>query len=162
MKWWIGAAAELATMSIVWAQVIIDGESRGVAGFAVPLRDKQTYQVLPGIVIGDCGPKNGLNGIDNGFIQFKNYRVPYDAMLDRFQKIKDSGEFFSEIEDDGKRFAFQFGSLSGGRVAIPNQTTQLSIMALTIALRYSCQRLQFGNPDEPELPIIEYPLTQHR
>jgi len=25
MKFWIGAAAELATMSVIWAQLVIDG-----------------------------------------------------------------------------------------------------------------------------------------
>lgn len=40
-----------------------------------------------GVNIGDCGSKVGLEGIDNGFLEFSNYRVPYDALLDRFSSI---------------------------------------------------------------------------
>lgn len=43
--------------------------------------------MMPGVIVGDCGSKIGLNGIDNGFLIFKNYRVPYDALLDRFSQI---------------------------------------------------------------------------
>ena len=34
-----------------------------------------------------------------------------------------------------------------------------AINSLTIALRYSTVRKQFGAPGEPESSIIEYPLT---
>jgi len=43
---------------------------------------------LPGVVIGDCGEKNGLQGIDNGFLQFNYYRVPYDSLLDKLSSIE--------------------------------------------------------------------------
>jgi len=33
-------------------------------------------KVLDGVLIGDCGGKIGLHLIDNGFIGFKNYRIP--------------------------------------------------------------------------------------
>lgn len=39
---------------------------------------------MPGVIIGDCGSKIGLNAIDNGFLSFTYYRVPYDSLLDRF------------------------------------------------------------------------------
>lgn len=40
-----------------------------------------------GIIIGDCGPKNGLNGIDNGFLVFKDVRVPLENLLDKFATV---------------------------------------------------------------------------
>lgn len=46
-------------------------------------------------MIGDCGPKNGLNGIDNGFLIFKNVKVPLENMLDKFAQITENGEFKS-------------------------------------------------------------------
>ena len=61
MKFWIGAAASTANMAVVWAQLYIDGVCYGVHVFAVPLRDSKTHNVLPGVLIGDCGPKNGVN-----------------------------------------------------------------------------------------------------
>lgn len=44
---------------------------------------------MPGVTIGDCGPKNGFEGIDNGWLMFKNVKIPYDNLLDRFSSIKD-------------------------------------------------------------------------
>jgi acyl-CoA oxidase len=46
-------------------------------------------------VIGDCGPKNGLNGIDNGFLIFKNVKVPLANMLDKFATVTPDGQFKS-------------------------------------------------------------------
>jgi len=43
--------------------------------------------LLPGVLIGDCGTKNGLNGIDNGFILFDQVRIPKDNQLDRISGI---------------------------------------------------------------------------
>jgi acyl-CoA oxidase len=70
MKFWIGAAAQSATMSVVWAQLYVANKCYGVHAFIVPVRDRQTYKLLPGVLIGDCGPKAGLNGVDNGFMIF--------------------------------------------------------------------------------------------
>jgi acyl-CoA oxidase len=38
--------------------------------FLVPLRDRRTLKPLKGIILGDCGRKMGLDGLDNGFIIF--------------------------------------------------------------------------------------------
>lgn len=53
----------------------------------VPLRDRKTHKVFPGITIGDCGPKQGLNGVDNGFILFDKFRIPVDNLLDKISGI---------------------------------------------------------------------------
>lgn len=42
MKFWIGAAAQLANMSVIWAQLIVDGKNCGPHPFIVPIRDKKT------------------------------------------------------------------------------------------------------------------------
>lgn len=83
-KFWIGATANLANMTVVFAQLYIGSECHGVHAFLVEIRDKANHAVKPGITIGDCGPKNGLNGIDNGFLIFKDVEVPLDNLLDRF------------------------------------------------------------------------------
>jgi len=53
-----------------------------VHAFLIPIRDRDTHEPLPGIVIGDMGAKIGLPGVDNGFMVFNNYRVGYDSLLD--------------------------------------------------------------------------------
>lgn len=61
MKFWIGAAGNIANMSVIWAQLYVDGKRYGPHAFIVPLRDRQTHKLLPGVLVGDCGPKNGCN-----------------------------------------------------------------------------------------------------
>ncbi len=100
MKFWIGGAAKTATKSVIWAQLYIDGKNNGVHAFVVPLRDPQTYKLLPGVLIGDCGPKAGLNGVDNGFIFFDNVRISKDNILDKISGVDENGKFRTKIEND--------------------------------------------------------------
>ena len=97
MKFWIGAAANLANISVIWAQLFIKGKCYGVHAFIVPLRDKKTHKLLPGVLVGDCGPKNGSNLIDNGFIMLDKVRIPVDNLLDRISQITEQGEFKSIV-----------------------------------------------------------------
>lgn len=97
MKFWIGGAAKTSNMSVVWAQLIVNGENQGPHAFVVPLRDRKNHMVLPGIIIGDCGKKEGQDGIDNGFIMFNNARIPKDNLLNRLSDIDENGKFTSPI-----------------------------------------------------------------
>ena len=49
MKWWIGAAGQLASISLIWAQLYVKGVNKGLHGFLVPIRDRKTHNVLPGV-----------------------------------------------------------------------------------------------------------------
>ena len=51
---------------VTQAQLIIDNKRYGVQTFIVPIRDLETHTPLPGIVVGDIGPKYGYNTKDNG------------------------------------------------------------------------------------------------
>lgn len=75
-KWWIGGAASTATHCSVFAQLIVNGKTYGTKTFIVPLRDPKTFTLLPGVNIGDLGSKMGRQGIDNGYMQFTNVRIP--------------------------------------------------------------------------------------
>ena len=87
MKFWIGGAAKTSNMCMVWTQLYIDGKCYGVHAVVVPLRDEHTHKVLPGITIGDCGPKFGLNAVDNGFILFNKLRVPVGNLMNKVSGI---------------------------------------------------------------------------
>lgn len=87
MKFWIGGSAKTSNMCVVWAQLYIKDKCYGVHAIIVPLREESTHKVLPGITIGDCGPKFGLNGIDNGFIEFNHFRVPVTNLLNKVSGI---------------------------------------------------------------------------
>ena len=78
-------------MCVLWAQLYIKDKCYGVHAIVVPLRDDKTLKVLPGITIGDCGPKFGLNAVDNGFIEFNKYRVPVANLLNKVSGIDEKG-----------------------------------------------------------------------
>lgn len=87
MKFWIGGAAKTASTSIIWAQLYIDGKSYGVHAFVVPIRDPITYKPRNGVLLGDCGHKSGMNGVDNGFMMFDKVRIPKGNLLDRISGV---------------------------------------------------------------------------
>lgn len=99
MKFWIGGAAKSANMCVIWAQLYIGEVCHGVHAFVVPIRDNTTHKVLPGITIGDCGPKQGLNGVDNGFIIFDKFRIPVDNLLNKISGIDEKGMFVSTVKN---------------------------------------------------------------
>jgi acyl-CoA oxidase len=115
-----------------------------VHAFIVPLRDENTHKLLPGVLVGDCGPKNGCNEIDNGFILLDKVRISVNNLLDRISQIDDNGKFKSILDSEDKRFGLQLGSLSGGRYMIAMNGSIIAMQALTIALRYSAVRRQFA------------------
>ena len=43
--------------------------------FITPIRDLATHKPLPGVTIGDIGPKFGYNGVDNGFLRFEYVKL---------------------------------------------------------------------------------------
>lgn len=47
----------------------------------------------------------GLDGVDNGFMIFRNMKIPRAALLNRFSQVNAEGKFESSIEDSESRFA---------------------------------------------------------
>ena len=160
-KEYIGNAAVHGQMATVFAKLIIDGHDYGVNAFIVPLRDTNG-NTLNGITIGDCGHKMGLNGVDNGTISFDNVVIPKENMLDRFASVNEKGEFESPIPSDNRRFFTMLGTLVGGRIGIPRSALAAAKSGLTIAIRYSDQRRQFGPEGGSEVPILNYRMHQRR
>lgn len=162
-KCWSGNMGQTATHAVVFAQLYTgDGKCQGLNAFIVPIRCPETLQPYSGIVVGDMGPKIGLNGVDNGFLQFKNYRISRDSMFNRAGDIdKASGQFTGD-SNTKRRMGVMLGTLSMGRVGIVGMSVANLEKALTIGIRYSAARRQFGPPNEQELPIIEYQLQQWR
>ena len=150
-------------MSVIWAQLYIGDVCYGVHAFVVPIRDKKTHKVLPGVIIGDCGPKNGCDIIDNGFILLDKVRIPAKNLLNRISGVDENGKFYSTVKSEEQRFGQHLSALSGGRFMIAVNCSSMALSALTIAIRYTCVRRQFNTPpNQIENLLIEYPLTKRR
>jgi acyl-CoA oxidase len=160
-KDYIGNAAAHADVAVVFAQLDVGGESRGVHAFVVPLREDGA--VLPGVRIEDCGRKMGLNGVDNGRIWFDGVRIPRDHLLDRFASVSEDGVYSSPIENPNRRFFTMLGTLVQGRVCVGGAGINASKVALAIAIRYAARRRQFEAASPPvEDLILDYGMHQRR
>jgi acyl-CoA oxidase len=160
-KEYIGNAAVHGQMATVFAKLIIREKDYGVNAFIVSLRDANG-NIQPGISIGDCGHKMGLNGVDNGTIIFNQVIIPKENMLDRFASVNEAGEFESSIPSDNRRFFTMLGTLVGGRIGIPRSALSAAKSGLAIAIRYSDRRRQFGPEGGSEVPILNYRMHQRR
>jgi acyl-CoA oxidase len=161
-KYWIGGAAQHANHTAAFAQLIVNGENKGVHAFVVPIRDRQG-RLLRGVRILDCGHKMGLNGVDNGRIWFDNVRIPRENLLNAVADVTAEGKYVSPISDPDQRFAAFMAPLTGGRVTLAISSVNQSKVGLATALRYALSRRCFSPADgQPELRILDYPSHQRR
>lgn len=160
-KDYIGNAALHGQLATVFAQLEINGKQYGVHAFLVPIRSA-SGSLMPGVHVEDNGEKMGLNGVDNGRIQFKDVRIPRENLLDRYAQISSQGEYSSSITSPSQRFFTMLGTLVGGRISIAAAALSAAKSALTIAVRYAYQRRQFGPPGNCEVKLIDYPSHQKR
>src|ERR671936_1743062 len=161
-KDYIGNAARDGRMAVVFCQLVVGGESRGVHALLVPIR-RADGAAVEGVEISDCGEKLGLNGVDNGRLAFHNVRVGRDALLDRYAEVTPDGEYRSPIENENRRFFTMLGTLVQGRVSVGGAAISATKSALTIAIRHGARRRQFGPPDSTEeLPLLDFRVHQRR
>ncbi|WP_406229664.1 acyl-CoA dehydrogenase [Nocardia sp. NBC_01009] len=161
-KDYIGGAAEHARMAAVFAQLITQGENRGVHCLLVPIRDEHGID-LPGVTTYDDGLKGGLPGVDNGRIVFDQVRVPRENLLNRFADVAPDGAYDTEIENPSRRFFTTLGTLVRGRVSVGGAAAAGARVALSIATRYALERRQFSDPDTgQETLLLDYRSHQRR
>ncbi|CAM5358675.1 hypothetical protein SALBM135S_08383 [Streptomyces alboniger] len=160
-KDYIGNAALHAELAVVFAQLEVGGEQRGVHAFVVPVR--VGGEVAPGVRIEDDGRKMGLNGVDNGRIWFDGVRVPREALLNRFADVTPEGAYRSPIDNPDRRFFTMLGTLVQGRVSVAGGAINASKVALAIATKYALRRRQFrAASDTDEQVLLDYGMHQRR
>jgi len=138
-KFWPGEMGKFGGWAVLYARMIISGKSHGVQPFLVQLRDTQTYEPLPGIECGDIGPKFGYSSKDNGFLIFKNVRIPRDQLLRRYVNVDRDGNF--SVKGDLRQL---YGVMMFVRVSIAIGCAKSLGLALTIGTRYAVVRRQFS------------------
>ena len=161
-KEYIGNAAQDGRMAAVFAQLVTGGESHGVHAFLVPIRDG-SGAAMPGVRIADCGPKAGLNGVDNGQLWFSSVRVPRENLLNKYGDVAPDGTYSTPIENSTKRFFTMLGTLIQGRVSVAGGAGSATKVALDIALHYAERRTQFEAPGRPdEVVLLDYLAHQRK
>ncbi|KAI0027723.1 peroxisomal oxidase [Vararia minispora EC-137] len=157
-KWWIGSLGSVATHGVVQAKLILpDGQDVGPHLFFIQLRSLEDHTVMPGISIGDIGPKafNAWGATDHGFAIFDHVRIPREHMLSKFAQVTDEGKY---VRPPHAKISF------GGVRSIMVTAAGWSLAkAATISIRYAHLRRQ-GNVDSSgtEQQVIYYPSTYYR
>lgn len=121
-KCWITSAPQ-AFASIATAKTSDDLTDRRITTFVFE-RDCEGYSV------GKKENKLGLRGSDTSFLHFDDMKVPLENRL-------------GEIGDGFKQMLI---TLNGGRISIAAMALGMGQGALDVALRYSADRKQFGQP----------------
>ena len=98
IKFWPGDMSKFSNHAIVYAKLILDGVPYGVNAFLVQTRDLVTYEPMPGIEMGDIGPKFGYQSKDNGYMLFKNIRIPRTNMLKRYSEVDAEGKLLLKAD----------------------------------------------------------------
>jgi len=95
--------------AVVMAQLYTKGKCEGIHPFLVQLRSIETHEPLPGttliflnskiiyfkrnisfysgVIVGEIGPKLGMNTNDNGYLGFNKVRIPRTQMLMKHSQV---------------------------------------------------------------------------
>lgn len=104
-----------------------------------------------------------MQGIDNGWIKFEKYCIPKESLLNKFADICPDGGYSSKIASKSKLMAIQFGSLSGGRIAIAQVSNDCALVYAGATLRYWAVRKQFKNSKaKQETRLLDYSINHYR
>ncbi|MEW1953465.1 acyl-CoA dehydrogenase [Terrabacter sp. NPDC080008] len=161
-KDYIGNAARDGRMAAVFAQLVVDGESRGVHCVLVPIRHDDGTPA-DGVTIEDCGSKLGLAGVDNGRLLFDHVRVPRTNLLGRYGDIGDDGTYSSPIDNPSRRFFTMLGTLVRGRISVAGGAGAAARSALAVTTTYAAGRRQFPAPGtDVETTVLDYLTYQRR
>uniref|UniRef100_A0A452QHJ6 Acyl-coenzyme A oxidase n=1 Tax=Ursus americanus TaxID=9643 RepID=A0A452QHJ6_URSAM len=152
---WFGKTSNHA---IVLAQLITKGKCYGLHAFIAPIREIGTHKPLPGITVGDIGPKFGYDEMDNGYLKMDNYRIPRENMLMKYAQVKPDGTYVKPVSNK-----LTYGTMVFVRSFLVGEAARCLSKACTIAIRYSAVRHQSEiKLGEPEPQILDFQTQQYK
>uniref|UniRef100_A0A8C2DBP7 Acyl-coenzyme A oxidase n=1 Tax=Cyprinus carpio TaxID=7962 RepID=A0A8C2DBP7_CYPCA len=158
IKWWPGGLGKTSNHAIVLAQLYTQGKCHGLHAFITPIRCMKTHMPLPGVVVGDIGPKFGFDEVDNGYLKLENVRIPRENMLMKYAKVEPDGTYVKPPSDK-----LTYGTMVFIRSMIVGESARALSKSCTIAIRYSAVRHQSElRPGEPEPQILDYQAQQYK
>jgi len=155
-KWWPGSLGACATHALVFATLQMHGQSVGMHGFIVQIRDLGTHKPLPGIQVGDIGPKMGRPCEDNGYLRLSHVRVPRRNMLCKHSQVTADGKYIP-----AKSRQMNYGTMLLARVSYISVAQNSLAAATTIATRYAAVRHQGGSVGA-EMKILDWRTHQRK
>jgi len=157
-KWWPGALGKTSTHCVVMAKLYTQGKYCGIQPFVLQLRSLEDHKPLPGITVGDIGPKFGYEANDNGFLRLNNVRIPRENMLMKYAQVAPDGTYTKP-----PAAKLTYGTMTLVRAHIVKDSAVCLGKAVTITARYSAVRRQSEmRPNEPEPQVLSYPTQQHK
>lgn len=158
-KWWPGDLGRSATHAVVLAQLHIKDKAYGMHAFIVPIRNLKDHSPLPGIVVGDIGPKMSFEHIDNGYLILRDVHVPKENMLSRYSQVLPDGSYMKLGSEKINYFTMIIVRVG----MLVNEVTPSLVKACIIAIRYSIVRRQSElKPSAPEAQILDYQTQQQK
>ncbi|KAF9431569.1 Peroxisomal acyl-coenzyme A oxidase 1 [Entomortierella beljakovae] len=161
IKWWPGALAQTSNYCAIYARLIIHGKDYGVHPFLLQIRELGTHKEMPGIELGNIGPKIGFNTIDNGFMRINKARIPREQMMMRNSKVTREGTYIP-----AKNAKMNYSTMVIIRAGIVRNSGFALGQTLTVAIRYSMVREQGGDrlPSQQgkEVKIIDHGMQRFR
>ncbi|XP_073667387.1 peroxisomal acyl-coenzyme A oxidase 2 isoform X3 [Tursiops truncatus] len=155
----LGHVGRSATHALVQAQLICSGAQQGMHAFIVPIRSLEDHSPLPGITVGDIGPKMDFDHSDNGFLQLDHVRIPRENMLSRFAQVLPDGTYIKLGTAKSNYLSMVVVRVD----MLSNEVIPLLQKACVIAIRYSVIRHQSRlQPSDPEAKVLDYQTQQQK
>ncbi|KAH9832614.1 acyl-CoA oxidase [Rhodofomes roseus] len=134
-------------VAIVFAQLVVDGEKRGIRPFVVTLNDGKSMS--KGISAQLVPTRHGAAPVNHAITRFEHVTLPSAALLGDLEKSDSPHQDFLQAI-----WRVGVGTLSLSVITIP-----LLQIATLIAFKYSVRR-KIGAPDGAPLPIISFRTQQ--
>ncbi|KAK1656543.1 acyl-CoA dehydrogenase/oxidase [Colletotrichum godetiae] len=140
--------AGIARAAVVFARLLVGGESRGVKPFVVPIND--STRMRPGIVSRVLPVRPGTKPLDHSITTFSNVQLPASALLGSSARA----------EDERAEFLDQIWRVSVGTLSLSIMGVSALKVAACITAVYSERRKVGAGKHGKVVPIMSFSTQQ--